>query len=77
MKIKRHKYINPDRNISQLRCPGNASYCWKSIYKVADILKPGFMWHVGDGSDISLWYKWLHKGPLCDIVSSIPESTEN
>jgi hypothetical protein len=45
-----------------------SSYTWKSILKVATVLRDGFCIRIGRGN-VSFWFdRWLDEGPLCDKV---------
>lgn len=76
IRIMKHKYLSNNDNLLHHVCQGSTSYVWRSITKATNLLKHGFNWRVGDGSAVSLWYdKWFEGGPLCDIVTSVPEDS--
>ncbi|KAA3460544.1 reverse transcriptase [Gossypium australe] len=52
-KVLSSKYF-PDGNIFNAKKVNRASYTWSSIATVADLLKNGFRWQVGNGETINI-----------------------
>lgn len=48
----------------------NPSYTWRSLHSTQNLLKLGYRWRVGDGSNINIWEEpWLHSTPPHRIVA--------
>jgi hypothetical protein len=47
------------------KCPGNASYTWRSILHGRDLLKEGIIWRIGDGVGIkAMQDNWIPRSGL-------------
>ena len=53
-KVLRAKYY-PDGNILNAKPKQGSSFAWQSILAGLECFKKGYIWRVGDGSQINIW----------------------
>jgi len=45
----------PDGKLLKARMKGGSSYTWQSILAGLECFKQGYIWRVGDGTQINIW----------------------
>lgn len=46
------------------------SWGWKTMLSIRDMVKQNFIYKIGDGKNISIWYdKWCPEGPLSKFIT--------
>ena len=53
-RVLRAKYYQ-DGKLLQARMKSGSSYTWQSVMAGLECFKQGYIWHVGDGSQINIW----------------------
>ena len=53
-RVLRAKYF-PDGNLLKAKQKSGSSYTWQSILAGLECFKKGYIWRVGDGSQINIW----------------------
>jgi len=53
-RVLRARYY-PDGNLLKARIKSGSSYTWQSVLAGLDCFKQGYIWRVGDGSQINIW----------------------
>ena len=53
-RVLRAKYY-PDGKLLQARMKSGSSYTWQSVMAGLECFKQGYIWRVGDGSQINIW----------------------
>lgn len=58
-RVLRSQYY-PDGNLLKARLKSGSSYTWQSVLAGLECFKRGYIWRVGDGSQINIWeYNWI------------------
>ncbi|KAK5835810.1 hypothetical protein PVK06_011519 [Gossypium arboreum] len=69
-KVLSSKYF-PDSNIFHAKKVDKASFTWSSIAAMAEALKDGFGWQIGNGDKINIWMdNWGIEGLNGDVIRS-------
>jgi hypothetical protein len=58
-KVLKARYFK-DNDIMSATCPTGRSFTWRSIMHGRDLLRPGLIWHIGDGACINVYHdNWI------------------
>lgn len=68
-RILRAKYY-PDGKLLQAKMRSGSSFTWQSVLAGLDCFKKGFIWRVGDGTQINIWDdNWIPSSPNMKVLT--------
>lgn len=68
-RVLRARYY-PDGNLLNAKSKSGSSYTWQSILAGLDCFKRGYIWRVGDGSQIKIWEdSWIPSSHNLEIMT--------
>jgi hypothetical protein len=68
--VLRAKYF-PSGDLLNVELKKGSSYTWQSIWTGIQTFKKGYIWRVGDGSDINIWNDpWIPSSPSRKIITA-------
>ena len=70
-RVLRAKYY-PDGKLLQARMKSGSSYTWQSVMAGLECFKQGYIWRVGDGSQINIWNDhWIPSSHNMKVLTPI------